>query len=83
VFEAEHEGPPERLVLAVPDVESEDLPGAVGGDPGGHHDGHGDDLAAFAGLVAHVQVGRVEVDVGERDVVQRPGPERPDDLVET
>ena len=28
---------------------------------------HGDDLAALAGLVPDVEVGRVEVDVGEHD----------------
>ena len=36
---------PEHLVLAVADVESEDLPAAVGGDPGGDHDRLGDHLA--------------------------------------
>jgi len=39
-------------------------------------------LAALAGGVADVKVGRVEVDVGELDVVQRPGAERPDDRVQ-
>ena len=81
LFEAEQEAAPERLVLAVPDVESEDLPRAVSGDPGGHHDCHRDNLAALAGLVTDVEVGRVEVDVGERGVVQRPGAERSDDLI--
>ena len=75
------EAAPEHLVLAVADVEAEDLPGAVGGDPGGDHDGHRHDLADVL-AVAHVQVGRVEVDVGELDVVQRPGAERADDLVQ-
>lgn len=50
--EAEQEATPERLVLAVPDIHPEDLAGAVGGDPGGHHDRHRDHLAALAGFVA-------------------------------
>ena len=41
------EAAPERLVLAVADVESEDLAGAVGGDPGGDDDGHRDDLGGW------------------------------------
>ena len=69
------EAAPEHLVLAVADVEAEDLPDAVGGDPGGHHHRHRHHLG---GGVADVEVGRVEVDVGELGVVQRPGPERAD-----
>ena len=81
-LEAEQEAAPKCFVLAVTDVEPEDLPRTVSGDPGGYHDGHRDDLAALAGLVAHMQVGRVEVHVGEPDVVQRSGPEGTDRLVE-
>jgi hypothetical protein len=39
-------------------------------------------VAALAGPGAHVQVGRVQVDVGDRDVVQRPGAEGADRLIE-
>src|SRR3954453_21258634 len=56
-----------------------DLVAAVGADPGGHDDGHRHDLG---GGVADMQVGGVEVDVGELGVVQPAGPERGDDLVE-
>src|SRR4051794_12399937 len=56
-----------------------DLPAAVGGDPGRDHDGHRHDLG---GGVADMQVGGVEVDIRERGVVQPPGPERGDDLIE-
>jgi hypothetical protein len=70
---------PERLVLAVADVEAEDFPRPVGGDARGHDDGHRHDLM---GGVADVEVGRVEVDVGELDVPERAGAERADDLVQ-
>ena len=73
LFEAEHEGAPEGLVLTVADIESQDFPEPVAAITGGHDDGHGDDLVALAGLVAHVQVGRVEVDVGERRCGQGTG----------
>jgi hypothetical protein len=56
------ERPPEDLVLGVADVETEDLAAAVSGDPGGDDHGHRDDLG---GGVADVQVGRVEIDVGD------------------
>ena len=69
LLETEQEAAPERLVLAVADVEAEDLPGAVDGDPGGDHDGHRDDLAVLAGLVVDMEIGRVEVDIGKRGVV--------------
>ena len=78
LFEAEQEATAERLVLAVADVETQDFPCPVGGDPGGDHDRHRHDLAALAGLVADVEVGRIQVDVRERRVVQRPGAERAD-----
>src|SRR3954471_20276603 len=78
-LQAGQEGPPEHLVLAVADVEAEDLPVAVGADTASHHHGHGDHLG---GGVAHVQVGGVQVDVGEGDVVQAAGSERGDHLVQ-
>jgi len=78
------EAAPECLVLpdfwAVPDVEAEDLTGAGGGDPGRHDHRHRDHLG---GVVAHVQVGRVEVDVGKLDVLQGPVAERRHDLVQS
>jgi len=73
------EAAPEHLVFGVTHVQPEHLAAAVGGDPGGHHDRHGHDLG---GGVAHVQVGRVQVDVGEGGMVQPAGPERLDDLVQ-
>ena len=42
--QAAQEPGPERLVLAVADVDTEDLPVAASGDPRGHHDGAGHDL---------------------------------------
>ena len=56
------EAPPEHLVLAVADVQAEDLPATVGGDAGGDHDGLGHHHGV---LGAHVQVGRVQVHVRE------------------
>jgi hypothetical protein len=75
-----HEALPEDLVLAVADVEAEDLALSGRGDAGGHDHRHGGDLT---GGVADVEVGRVEVDVGEPDVVQDPSAERSDHFVET
>jgi hypothetical protein len=74
------ERPPEHFVLGVADVEAEDLAAAVGGDPGRDDHRHRDDLG---GGVANMQVGGVEVDIREPGVVEPPGPERGDDLVET
>ena len=70
---------PEHLVFGVADVDAEHLTVTVGGDPGGDHDGHRRDLR---GGVADVEVGGVQVDVGELDVVEAAGAERADDLVE-
>jgi hypothetical protein len=67
---------PEHLGLAVADHHSQDLATAVLGDTGGDHHGPGDDLV----LDPRFAVGRVQVDVGEAGVVQRPGAER-DELV--
>jgi hypothetical protein len=66
-FQRGEEAAPEHLVLAVAHVEPEDLTTAVGGDAGRHHDGHRHHLR---GAVAHVQIGRIEVDVREAGVVQ-------------
>jgi hypothetical protein len=64
---------------AVADVETEDLPLSGRTHAGGHHHSHRGHLA---GLVADMKVGRVEVDVGELDVVQGSGAERPNGLVQ-
>jgi hypothetical protein len=64
-LQAGEEARPERLVLAVADVDAQDLSGAVRGDASRDHDGHRQDLP---GGVADVQVGRVEIDIGELDV---------------
>ena len=69
---------PERAVLAVPDVEAEHLPPAVGGHPGGDHHRLGHDPPVDPGLA----VGGVEEHVRERGVGQGPVPERRDLLVE-
>ena len=71
---------PERLVLAVADVDAEDLPVAVGGDPRRDHDRPRHDLAE--GVVADVDVGGVEVHVRERDVAEGAVAERVDAFVE-
>jgi hypothetical protein len=62
-LERAQERGPERLVLAVADVDTQDLAAALSGDAGGDHDSAGDDLAE--GVVADVDVGGVEVDVGK------------------
>jgi hypothetical protein len=78
-LEAGEEAAPERLVLAVAHVQAEDFPGAVGRDAGAHDHGHGHDLC---GGVADVEVGGVEVDVGELDMPKGAGAKRADDLIE-
>jgi hypothetical protein len=77
--QALEEPAPEHLVLAVPDIEAEDLAFTGGGDPGGDDHGHRGDLG---GLVADVEIGGVQVDVGELDVVQAAGSERVDHLIQ-
>ena len=47
------------------DIEAKDLSGAVSGDRGRDHDSHRHHLATLAGLVADVQVGRIQVDRGK------------------
>src|SRR3954451_4395298 len=56
-----------------------DLTAAVGGDPGRNHDGHRHHLG---GGVADMQVGRIQVDIRKRGVVQPPLAEGGDDLIE-
>ena len=72
--------PPERLLLAVADGQAEDLPTSGGGDPGRHHHGLGYHLPEAD--LAHVQVGRVELDVDEAGVPERAGPERTHHLIQ-
>jgi hypothetical protein len=71
--EAAQEGCPERAVLAVADGQAEHLAVAVGPHAGGDHDRLGDDRRSLVGL----DVGRVEEDIGEADVVERPLAGRP------
>ena len=59
----------EPLALAVADVASQHSTVAVRGDPGGHHRRH---RRGLGHAVAHIEVGGVQVDVGELDVVQAP-----------
>ena len=73
------EAAPEHLVFGVADVQAEDLAVALGRDPGGDHHRHRGDLAA---AVADMQVGGIQVGVGELDVIETAGAERADDLVQ-
>jgi len=70
---------PKHLVFAVTDVDTEDLPAAGRGHTGRDHDGHRGDLSGATDM----EIGRVEEHVGEAGVVQRPGPECSDLLVQT
>ena len=79
LLERGHEAFPEHLVLAVADVEAEDLAPSGCGGAGGDNHGHRGHLRGLAG---DVEVGRVEVDVGELDVIQPPGAERFDGLIQ-
>ena len=49
-LEAAQEGGPEGAVLAVADVQAQDLPAAISGHPGGDHHRPGDDPPIDAGL---------------------------------
>ena len=62
---------PEHLVLAVTDVETEDLTAALSGDPGGDHDRFAGDQPA----AANVQVGRIQEHVRVAGGVEAPGAE--------
>ena len=70
--------PPEDLVLGVADVDAQDLP-----VPGGRHPG-GDDhrLGGHLVVLSDVEVGGVQIHVGEGHVVEPPLPERVDHLVQ-
>ena len=59
---------PERLVLRVADVDTEDFAMAVGTQPGGDHDRLGHDVA----VLADVDVGGVQPHVHERLVIKPP-----------
>lgn len=70
---------------SIADGHAEDLSTALGRYAGGHDNGLGDDPAAFVvdpAAAADVDVGRVEVDVGEPGVGQRSGEELLDGLVD-
>ena len=69
---------PEHLVFAVADIDAEHFTVAVDGDRGGDDDGAGDDAMVVAGL----DVGGVQVHVGHRDVIERPGAEHGDFVVD-
>ncbi len=60
------EGRPEGPILGVTDREAEDLTVTLGGDPGGDDDGLGHDRAAVVGL----DIGGVEEEVREADMVE-------------
>lgn len=69
---------PEIGRLAVADSHAQDLAAPEGGDADRDLDCLGDDMP----LEADVEVGGVAVEVGEPGVVQRPGHEGVDDLVD-
>ena len=73
------EAPPEHLVFGVADVEAQDLAVPIGPDPRGDDDG----LGGHVVVVADVEVGGVQEDVGELLVVEPTGPKGPHHLVET
>jgi hypothetical protein len=73
-FERAQERGPERAVLAVTNVQAEDLSAAVGGDAGGDHHRAADHPAVHAGL----EVGGVQEQVREGGVRKRAGPEAGD-----
>jgi hypothetical protein len=66
-LERAQEGGPKGAVLAVADVQAEDFPAAVGGDPGGDHDRAADHPPIDAGL----EVGGVQEQVREGGMRQR------------
>jgi hypothetical protein len=70
-LERAQEGGPERAVLAVTHIQAQDLPAAVGGDPGGDHHRPRHHPAVDPGL----EVGGVDEQVREAGVGQRPGAE--------
>ena len=72
------EARPEGAVLGVPDGEPQDLALAVAGHPCGDDDGLGHHRRSLVGL----DVGGVEEDVGERDMVEAALPEVRHDRIE-
>ena len=60
------ERPPEHLVLAVADVQAEDLAAPVGGDAGGDHDGLGGDLPSGGARCARAGRSRPGTRTGTR-----------------
>jgi hypothetical protein len=78
VFQRSQERGPEHLVFRVADVDTEHLAVTVGGHARGHHDSSGDDAMVDAGL----DVGGVQVHVGEGDVVEAAAAEHGDLVVD-
>ena len=74
LFQRANEVAPERLSLAVADLEAEQLPAAIGVDAHGDDDGSGADLHGTPEPA--VQVGGIEVEVGVTAGLQRPVQER-------
>jgi hypothetical protein len=74
---AEERGP-KGAVLAVTNIQPEDLAAAVGSHAGGGHDRSGDDPSVDAGL----EVGGVQEHIREGGMGKRAGPERLDLLVQ-
>jgi hypothetical protein len=70
-LEAAQEGGPKGAVLAVTNVQAQDLAAAVGGHPGGDHHRPGDDPPIDPGL----EVGGIQEHIGKGGVGQRAGPE--------
>ncbi len=70
---------PEHLVLAVADIQPEDLPPALAGDPGGDHDRFAGDQPAATDM----QVGGIQEHVRVAGGVEPAGPEPTDFLVQT
>jgi len=67
---------PERLGFGIANSEAEDFAVAVGRDPGGDHHSTQHDLVQIG--VTRFHIGRVQIDVRELDVSQRPVAERVD-----
>src|SRR5690606_31046457 len=73
-LERPQERAPERLGFGVADVDAEYLPATLGAHPGGHYHRPADHLAE--GVVAHVNVDRVQIHVRELAVAERAVAER-------
>ena len=78
VAQAGEERAAEHLVLAVTHINTEDLPPALSGDPGGDHDGFAGDQPA----TTNVQVGRIQEHVGVAGGIQPASAEPTDLLIE-